>query len=212
MTTIIEPETKYVPDPVPDGAFSGCLFIGDSRTEGLEMTGSLPGADVFATTGLSIYGAISSVVDTIPGVGEVTLTDLLSIKQYDKIYILLGINEIGGSFSALAEKHQYLIDTIHSKQTNAKIIYQANLHVTTWRSNQELASNGCFNNNNVNGLNEELKKLTNGTTVLWIDPNTILDDSSGGLSEEYEGGDGIHLNWNSYATWGSWIAEQNAKY
>ena len=210
VTEYIEPVTtqQWTPTPVEDGAFSGCLFIGDSRTEGLEMVGVLDGADVFATTGLSVFGALGGTYDTVAGVGEVTLTQLLSMKSYNKVYILLGINEIGYDHSVLADKNRELADLVRSYQPGAKIIFQANLHVTTARSN----SDSVFNNANVNSLNDRIRALTNGSTILWIDPNTILDDSTGGLSENYAAGDGIHLDWNSYTMWGEWIAVQNAKY
>ena len=198
--------TQPVLPPVADGALAGCLFIGDSRTDGLRLTGALPGADIFCSVGLSVFGATSEVV-TVDGVA-VNLAQLLSSRTYSKVYILLGINEIGYDHGAIASKFSELISFIQGYQPGAKIIIQANLHVTTARSSQ----GDAFNNNNINSLNQHLQALTNGSTICWLDANQLLDDASGGLNEAYSGGDGIHLNWDCYVMWGQWIASQNSYY
>ena len=204
------PVTEYTPPvttPPAEGALAGCLFIGDSRTVGLDMVGVLTGADIFATVGMSVFGVTSTIAD-VKVIGEVYLSQLISMRQYSKVYILLGINEIGSSFDMISAKFSELISYLQSNIPGVKIIIEANLHVTTSRSQ----SDATFNNANINALNEKLKALTNGSTVFWLDANTILDDSSGGLAEANSGGDGIHLEWNCYTTWGQWIAAQNSNY
>ncbi len=203
-----QPEPQPQPTPAPyDGSAGGSLFIGDSRTDGLRLTGALPGADIFCSVGLSVFGATSSVI-TVEGVGDVTLAQLLSMRSYSKIYILLGINEIGYDHDTLATKFSQLISFIQGYQPGAKIILQANLHVTTSRS----STDAVFNNANINSLNSKLQALTNGSTIIWLDANQLLDDASGGLNETYSGGDGIHLTWNCYTMWGQWILSQTAGY
>ncbi len=205
-TAATEPVTQPVLPPVADGALAGCLFIGDSRTDGLRLTGALPGADIFCSVGLSVFGATSEVVD-VGGV-SVNLGQLLSSRSYSKIFILLGINEIGYNLDTVASKFSELISFVQGYQPGAKIIVEANLHVTTSRS----AQGDVFNNNNINTLNQKLQALTNGSTICWLDANQLLDDGSGGLNESYSGGDGIHLNWDCYVMWGQWIASQSAYY
>jgi hypothetical protein len=210
-----DPAPAPAPEPAPtptfnppaDGEFSGCLFIGDSRTEGLKMVGVLKGADIFSTVGMSSFGAMGQIA-TVDGIGDVSLAQLFGMRQYSKVYILLGINEIWSSADSIAAKFSELITFIQTNAPGAKIIIQANLHVTTSKSN----SDATFNNTNINNLNAKLQALTNGSTICWLDANTILDDSTGGLNESYSGGDGIHLNWNCYTMWGEWIATQNGKF
>ena len=76
---------------------SNALFIGDSRTVGLSEYSQIDGADFFANVGMSVYNIHDKTV-SVPTVGKVTLTQLLKNKKYDKIYVMLGINEIGYNF------------------------------------------------------------------------------------------------------------------
>ena len=112
------------------------LFIGDSRTVGLMEYAGIDGADYFCTVGMSVFNIHKKPV-SVPNVGKVTLTELLNSKKYGKIYIMLGINEVGYKFSNTIEKYSELIEFVKSKQSDAVIFIQANLHVTKSRSDSE---------------------------------------------------------------------------
>ena len=84
------------------------LFIGDSRTVGLMEYAGIDTADYFCTVGMSVYNIHKKPV-SVPNVGKVTLTELLNGKKYGKIYIMLGINEVGYEFSGIIEKYNELI-------------------------------------------------------------------------------------------------------
>ncbi len=201
-------EEKWTTQPEEDADcdLSGCLFIGDSRTYGLEMTDSLPGADFFCYTGWTVFDATSGTLLTD---GEyLTLSQLLSVREYKKVYILFGINEIGGDLDAVTEEYSELISLIRERQPEAKIVVQANPHVTTARSSY----GDAINNERIDLLNQKLRGLTDGFTVLWLDATQILDDSSGGFNEAYAEEDGLHPNWDCYVMWGAWIVSQSGKY
>ena len=51
-------------------------------------------AHFFAAVGMTVYGVDTANV-SVPHVGKVTLSELLKNHSYDKIYIMLGINELG---------------------------------------------------------------------------------------------------------------------
>ena len=186
--------------------FTGCLFIGDSRTCALEMTDSLPGADFFCKEGWTVFGAASESIFIDGGIYD--LRARLSSRDYDKVYVLLGINEIGGDLDAVTEKYSELISTIRSFQPEAKVIIQANPHVTTARSSQ----GDAVNNANVDLLNQKLRSLTDGTAVFWLDANQILDGETGGLNEAYAEADGLHPNRDCCIAWGRWILSQNGNF
>ena len=94
------------------------LFIGDSRTVGLCEYGEIPGADFFADVGMNVFNIYKKTV-SVPTVGKVTLTQLLTNKKYGKIYIMLGINEIGYPFDSLIAKYKELLDFVSEKQPGA---------------------------------------------------------------------------------------------
>ncbi|MBQ7715174.1 MAG: lipase [Clostridia bacterium] len=204
-TVIPEFPEDHVPTVPEDGAFNGCLFIGDSRTMGIDMYGALPGADVFATIGMSVYHVMTDVV-TVDGIGDVTLTQLLASKEYSKIYILLGINEIGYDFDYTARKFGELLDLLKENAPDSKIIIEANLHVTATRS----ANDDTFTNYNINAYNEKLRQFVDNVKVFYLDANQLFDDENGCLNEAYSS-DGIHLQVEYYIMWGEWLASINAQ-
>lgn len=180
------------------------LFIGDSRTVGLMEYAGIDGADYFCTVGMSVYNIHKNSV-SVPNVGKVTLTELLNSKKYGKIYIMLGINEVGYKFSSTVEKYSELIEFIKDKQPNAVIFIQANLHVTKSRSD----SDKVVNNIAINGLNAELAKLADGKSKFYLDVNILFDDKTGALSSD-KSEDNTHLYAKYYKEWGEWIIKQTA--
>ena len=178
------------------------LFIGDSRTVGLMEYSAIENADFFCNVGMSVYNIQKNTV-AVPTVGKVTLTELLNNKKYDRIYIMLGINEVGYKFETTVQKYSELIGFIKEKQQNAIIIIQANLHVTKSRS----VSDKDVTNSAIDGLNSQLSKLANNKDVFYIDANPVFDDESGNLASD-KTGDSAHLYAKYYKSWGDWITTE----
>ena len=205
-TSTIETSTtdNITTPPKSDISMDDALFIGDSRTVGLMEYAGIDGADYFCTVGMSVYNIHKNSV-SVPNVGKVTLTELLNGKKYGKIYIMLGINEVGYKFSSTVEKYSELIEFIKDKQPDAVIFIQANLHVSKSRSD----SDKVVNNTAINGLNAELAKLADGKSLFYLDANILFDDEAGGLSAD-KSGDSTHLYAKYYREWGEWIIRQTA--
>lgn len=201
-----ETAPKSITQRVPKSNISmdDALFIGDSRTVGLMEYAGIDGADFFCAVGMSVYNIHDNPV-LVPNVGEVTLTDLLNSRKYGKIYIMLGINELGYDFGTTVNKYSELIDMIKSKQPNAIVFIQANLHVSESRS----AGDSVINNPSIDKLNSELLKLADGIRVFYIDGNILFDDSTGSLSAD-KTSDHTHLYAKYYKEWGEWIIGKTA--
>lgn len=86
--------------------FDDALFIGDSRTVGLRdySVGNLKNATFFCREGMSAPRAVRDEFDCTSGVdasgkkttyGKYTLAELLTEKKFGKIYVMVGINELG---------------------------------------------------------------------------------------------------------------------
>lgn len=181
------------------------LFIGDSRTVGLSEYAGIEGANFFATVGMNVYNIHKKPV-SVPNVGKVTLTQLLSNKKYGKIYVMLGINELGYNLETTVVKYKELLDFIREKQPDAAIFVQANLHVTKSRSDKDKV----INNPAVDKLNGRLSEFADGKTVFYLDANKIFDDASGSLSAD-KAGDSAHPYAKYYTQWGKWITSQTAE-
>lgn len=178
------------------------LFIGDSRTVGLAEYAGIEGADFFSTVGMSVYDVYENLV-SVPTVGKVTLNELLDNKDYDKIYIMLGINEIGYKYDNTVSKYKELIEFIKEKESEALIFVQANIHVTQSRSE----SDKVVNNKAINELNFKLSELADSQTIFYLDANVLFDDANGNLASD-KAGDSAHLFAKYYSEWGEWIINQ----
>ncbi len=194
------PGTKFT--KVPAEYFDDALFIGDSRTVGLKEYGSaIKNATFFASTGMDIY-QIYSVKINVGKFGKTDLMSLLKNNNYSKVYIMLGINELGYTFNNTIKKYSELIDTIRATQPGVIIYVAANMHVSASRS----ASDNIFNNTNINNFNNMLAKLADNKNAYYLDVNPLFDDADGNLRADYTH-DNTHVLGKHYKTWADWITE-----
>ena len=181
------------------------LFIGDSRTVGLSEYAQIEGAHFFSTVGLSVYDVNEEKI-SVPEIGKVTLGELLANRQYDRIYIMLGINELGYPFEQTVKKYRELIETIQDMQEGVPIFVQANLHVTKERSDRDKV----INNPAIDALNEYISQFADNENIFYLDANCIFDDVDGALDQE-KSGDTAHPLAKYYQEWGNWIAAETGK-
>ncbi len=98
-----EPEEPEEPSaPVkPEDPFSNALFIGDSRTVGIAEYSGITEADFFAFTGMSVYSALKKESSVGSWKKGTLLADALQSQQYDRVYLMLGVNELGYNYIRL---------------------------------------------------------------------------------------------------------------
>ncbi len=114
---------------------------------------------IFADVGMSIYNIYDKTLNV--GGSPYTVKQLLSSNKYDKIYLMLGVNEIGYALDSTVKKYSEFVDYIREAQPSAKVYIQANLHVAAARS----ASDTYVNNKNLNRFNKAISELADGKTV-----------------------------------------------
>jgi len=170
--------------------FDNALFIGDSRTVGIREYGSLGNADFFCKEGLGVAEAKKSCAD-----GE--LGKLVSSGQYKKIYVMLGINEIGNDIDSTFASYRGLVENIRAKAPDALIFLQANMHVTFD------SQTSFINNERINALNQKVSTLADKMSIFYIDVNPVFDDADGNLEAGYTS-DGIHVLASIYQKWSDW--------
>ena len=185
--------------------FDNALFIGDSRTVGLYEYGGLGNAEVFAHSGMSIYKVFNEEFELQSG-EKTTLEDALQEKQFGKVYIMLGINELGYDFDQTVERFSDAIELIRELQPQALIFIQANLHIT----NKKSQDSDLFNNTNINHFNQTVGNLADGKHVFYLDVNPLYDDAEGGLSEEFTA-DHAHILGKYYLEWVDFILQNAVK-
>ncbi len=199
LTTIVKPEFYHA----DVSYFDDALFIGDSRTVGLYEYGGLGKAEVFAHSGMSIYKIFNEEFELQSG-EKMTLETALSTKQFGKVYIMLGINELGYDFDQTVERFSKAIELIQKLQPQALVFVQANLHIT----NEKSEDSDLFNNTNIDNFNRAVGELADGEKIFYLDVNPLYDDDTGALSEEFTT-DHAHILGKYYVDWVDFIL-QNA--
>lgn len=190
------PESAFI--TVDESWFSDALFIGDSHTEGFADYAGVKGATFFFKRGLDIWSVMKkSFVD-----GKHTIPEALSGKQFGKIYILLGINEIGcGTTESFASQYAKVVEQLRELQPNALIYIQSIFHTS-----QKKSSEGVYSNDTINARNEAISQIADGQHVFFINCNAVFDDESGALTSTYTG-DGVHVKAPYYKLWRDYLLQ-----
>ena len=102
----------------------------------------------------------------------------LQSRQFGKVYVMLGINDIGGSVEALKQTYSNLIDKIRDFQPDAIIYIMSNLHVSATQDSRGTA----VNNANLNNLNDYTKTSPTARRSSILSTNDLFDDANGTLS------------------------------
>lgn len=176
---------EYEFTQVDESYFDDALFIGDSRTVGLrDYTDLSEHADFYCETSLTIQKILT---ENFPGLG--TIEEALAGKAYGKIYIMLGINELGlGTTENFMEKYTEVVDFLCEKAPQARIFVQGIMRVTGKKHH----SDAIFNNNNINARNNAIATLADNEQIFYIDVNEVVCDEEGHLNTEYTY-DQLHL-------------------
>ena len=185
--------------------FADAVFIGDSRTQGLyEYSDLADVATFYSKTSLTVYNLFEKPKDFIrEGDEKLTLEQALSRHQFKKVYLMIGINEMGtGTAESFFEAYARAVYKIRELQPDAIIFVQGIMRV----AGQKNASDPVFNNTNVNIRNVEIATLANGKDIFYIDVNEAVCDENGNLHADWTF-DQIHLKAKYYQIWEDFLME-----
>ena len=182
--------------------FSDALFVGDSRTVGLKEYGDMKGAVFFAQSGMSVFDLWKKKLSVFSETKE-SFEEVLGRKSYGKIYLMLGINEVGYELGQIQKKYQEALEKIREMQPEAIVYLCANLHITKEHSDKD----EIINNENLNRVNQMICGQADNQRSFYLDVNPVFDDESGSLSKEYAS-DAFHIYGKYYIKWADWLCTQ----
>lgn len=196
------PETAAV----EDDWFSDAVFIGDSRTDGLRLYSGIRGADFLAYKSLMIFHVVGNDrVDqkAVPlnGVGDKkTVLEWLDEKQYAKVYLMFGVNELGyGDDGAFTDAFSRTVDEIRARQPEAVIYIQSLVPIEPEKAHKTNPAS-WLNNDNVARYNGLLRQVCADKGVVYVDVAAALVNEDGNLPPEGTT-DGIHFTRSWYEKW-----------
>ncbi len=198
-----QPVTQF-PEPadIADD-FSDAVFIGNSLTVGLSMNCGKPLATFYASTGLNVNTVWDSSTIMLDSGGYGTVFDALAQKQFGRVYVMFGINEVGWPYwDVFQTNYIKVVEKIKELQPGAKIYIESILPV----SSLAVETDPVFTTDKIDGLNEYVKRVASETGTAYLDVNSVLRQEDGSLPEEAST-DGIHLIKNYCMIWLKYLAD-----
>ncbi len=201
---LFAPNGTYYPlQEVDKSYFEDALFVGDSRTVGLLDYGGMESFTSFlARESTTVYDLLSDSekMEYCPkgkNMSERTLKDLLTKAKFRKIYLSVGVNELGIPDTLdFYKEFRKVVREINKMQPEAIIYIQGIMHVSEYKSKKD----PVFNNTAIVQRNQAIATLANGRNIFYIDMNGDLCDKNGNLKEDLTG-DGIHLKASACSLW-----------
>ena len=206
-----ESETPEAWDPLADyplpfttvdeSYFTDALFIGDSRLQGFGFWSGIP-ATYYCATGFHVYKYDSTKIVQTEN-GKVPIFDAIPYDAFTKVYIKVGLNELGyGTEENFEKTYAELIAKIREYEPRAIIFVHAILPVTADKSNSDKA----HNNANIAVRNAALERFAKEQKAYFLDAGPALCDADGNLPAEMTG-DGIHLKPEYMKLWRDYLCE-----
>ena len=203
-TEKVPPETDDPPEPfapVPEGGpvedtyFEDAAFLGDSRTEGFHLYSGLKAGAYYYSVGATVESVFSKEVET--PAGEMPLLDAMAEEDFGKIYVMLGVNELGWSKTeTFRDQYAKVIDRLRSDHPDAEIILQSILPVSAKQEKKKT----YVNNGRIAAYNEVIFRLAEEKGCDLVDAAEAVTDENGCLRAAWNS-DGVHLNVKGCRAW-----------
>lgn len=199
-----EPEDMLVPEsetPVEDDYFADVLFLGDSRTHGLQLYGGLTTGTYFHAVGATVESVFSKATQEIEGGKKVPMVDALAGLECSKVYVMLGVNELGWPMAEkFGEQFGLLVDRIREELPEAEVVIQSILPVSV----KQDAKKSYVNNKRIVVYNTILEELAQEKQCPYLNVAEAVADETGCLQSSLTS-DGVHLNIAGSKEWVAYL-------
>ena len=188
----------FVPESqaVDAGWYDDAVFLGDSRLDGFRLYAGPSGATYFTEAGAKALSIQEKNTERLADGSKVPMLKALEGKTFSKVYLNLGMNNLGEFVEAYADD----IDRIRAIQPDCDIYLMTLFPVTA----EQEAKGSYVNNRAIDDLNSCIRYLAaqKGTYLLEVDG--LLRDGDGNLPSE-DSFDGIHLTPDACKLWRSYL-------
>ncbi len=170
-----------------DSYFSDAVFIGDSRMEGFRNTSGITQGTFLTSVGMSI-DALPETRITTPD-GNITVYQALSGRQYGKIYMMLGTNDLGYyPWEMFLDDVETILGQFHKLQPKAVIYICSVIYV-----DESKTTTDYVNNENVITVNKYLLQACEDLDYChYINLNEMFNNGYNALLSDASQ-DGVHL-------------------
>lgn len=183
-------------EAVGDDYFADAAFMGNSLMDGFRTFSGLTTCDYYTATSMSVSAVETKACIKLDNGSMGTIMQGVTQKKYGKIYIELGINEIGYQKDSFISLYGKMLDKIIAAQPNCTIYVMGLTPVSQVKSE----SGDTFSMDRVKEFNTSLRQLAADKGCYYMDMVSALADSTGFLPAS-ETTDGIHFSASVYKTW-----------
>lgn len=191
-------------EPVDDSHFADAVFIGDSRTEGLQLfSGLKQGTFLWLRDAVLYRGELPKYARFGDGEEKVTMLEALGQKTYGAVYIFTGLNELERSPEYFREKLSGFVDRVLELQPRAAVYLQTVLPIHD-ASARKSGLGAHFSNAGVDAFNEVIRQVAEEKRVLLLDTAEVYRGEDGQLPGEMTS-DGCHFKAKYYKLWAEYL-------
>lgn len=182
-----------------DSYFEDAAFVGDSRTEGLRLYGNLRSGDYLYRKSMSVFHTDDIEYPVEVNGQKVTLLQALKQKQYGKVYIMLGLNELGYPAKNYEAALRDFLSEVIAAQPGAVIYLDLMPPV-----NESMTSKDWLNNENVKIRNEINTRVATEMKIALLNVAEPYTGEDGQLPAEMTR-DGCHFTAEAYNLWADYM-------
>jgi len=197
-------------EAVDNSYFEDAAFVGDSRTDGFLIYSGIGCGKNLTSNGLSIFKLGEKKALTIDG-KEYTLLEALALEQYGKVYLSLGVNELGYyDDQGFYDSYCKAIDDIRAVQPNA-VIYVQGLIPLNEEVIAQTSGRAYLTNQHLRVYNNLIRKAAQEKQVVYLDLYSAFVNEHGELPAEASK-DGVHLRSDWCKQWLTYLQTHTVDY
>lgn len=197
----VQEEAVWTPvpesEPVEDSYFDDVAFVGDSRTDGFRLYSGLNRGMYFCVTGETVASATDMENWKTEDGGKISLADAVAAADCGKIYLMLGVNELGWNGTDLFRSHAgNLLRRLKADHPDAELVVQSLLPVSA----EQDAKGSYVNNQRIRTYNQIWMELAEENGCDYVNAAEALTGEDGCLPADFSF-DGVHLNRAGCKVW-----------
>lgn len=196
----------YLEESAPaadDSFFDHAVFLGDSRTEGLQLYSGLACGAFFWKRGMTVFRVDSEEWAFEIDGEKLTMIEALGKKQYGSVYIMIGVNELGYPVSRYEQGLSTFIDKVIAAQPDA-VIYLQTMPPVNDQAARDNHLGSYVNNDNINAFNEVIIRMAAEKRVVLLNTAEVFRDETGQLPADMTT-DGCHFKYGQYSLWADYL-------
>ena len=184
-------------EPVEDAYFVDAVFLGDSRTDGLRLYSGLKEGTFLCLTGATVESVFTKAAWPMADGTKIPMLDALAQQECGKIYLMLGINELGWAGTEIfRDQSVKLLERLRADHPDADIYIQSILPVSAAQDAQK----SYVNNKRIEDYNGVWRELAEELDIAYLEVGEVLTGEDGCLPKDLTY-DGVHLTPRGCKIW-----------